>query len=93
MPGGRESPAVARPRGFPAEKVVADIGLKLTEMNDLMEQCALKLGARAKVLDHPILGPLSVRQWCKFHLVHGLHHMKQVRRLRENLSEMKSAGA
>ncbi len=93
MPSGRESPAVARPRGLPADKVVAEIGVKLTEMNGAMDRCALKFGARAKVLDHPVLGPLSVTQWCKFHLVHGLHHVKQIRRLRENLTEMKSAGA
>jgi hypothetical protein len=93
MPRGRESPAVARPRGLPPEKVVAEIGVKLTEMNDAIEQCALKLGARVKVLDHPVLGPLSARQWGKFHLVHGLHHVKQIRRLRENLTEMKNAGA
>lgn len=28
----------------------------------------------AKVLDHPILGALSVNQWLKFHLVHTTHH-------------------
>jgi DinB superfamily len=93
MPRGRQAPPLARPRGLPAEKVLAEIGVKLTEMNDVMEQCALKLGAKAKVLDHPVLGPFSVSQWRKFHLVHGLHHVKQIRRLRENLTEMKSAGA
>ena len=30
----------------------------------------------------PFLGPLSIDQWRKFHLVHGLHHVKQIRRLR-----------
>ncbi len=93
MPRGREAPPLSRPRGLPADKVLAEIGVKLTEMNDAMEQCALKLGATVKVLDHPVLGPLSVTQWGKFHLVHGLHHVKQIRRLRENLTEMKNAGA
>src|ERR1700742_4725936 len=53
MPGGREAPAGVRPRGLAAEKVLAEIALKLTEMDDVLEQCALKLGARARVLDHP----------------------------------------
>jgi hypothetical protein len=38
-------------------------------------------------LDHPILGPLTGGQWRKFHLVHGLHHVKQIRRLRESLEK------
>ena len=31
-----------------------------------------------KVLDHPVLGPLTARQWRKFHLAHGRHHVKQI---------------
>jgi Protein of unknown function (DUF1569) len=86
LPGGRESPPVARPRGVPAEKVMAEIGPKLAEMDELMSQCAANFGSRAKLLDHPVLGPFSVEQWRKFHLVHGLHHVKQIRRLREKMS-------
>jgi hypothetical protein len=29
-----------------------------------------------------VLGPLTGAQWRKFHLVHGLHHQKQLLRLR-----------
>jgi hypothetical protein len=35
------------------------------------------------LLDHVILGPLTVKQWKKFHLAHGLHHLKQIRRRKE----------
>jgi hypothetical protein len=52
-------------------------------MDALLAQCAARFGARSKVLDHPILGPFSIAQWRKFHLVHGRHHVKQIRRLRE----------
>ncbi|MGZ7099671.1 MAG: DUF1569 domain-containing protein [Candidatus Angelobacter sp.] len=34
-------------------------------------------------MDHPVLGPLTAAEWRKFHLVHGLHHVKQIRSLRE----------
>jgi hypothetical protein len=51
-----------------------------------MSICEAKFGSRIKVLDHPILGPLSIDQWRRFHLVHGLHHVKQIRRLRRELS-------
>src|SRR6266567_3102611 len=83
LPSGREAPSVARPRGVPPEKVLADIGPKIAEMNGIIARCEQKLGSRRKLLDHPILGPLTAAQWRKFHLVHGLHHVKQLRQLKE----------
>jgi hypothetical protein len=85
MPGGRKAPSVALPRGLSPEKVSSEISTTLAEMDELMTRCAEKFGTRRKVLDHPILGPLSIDEWRKFHLVHGLHHVKQMRRLREKL--------
>lgn len=84
LPVGRESPPFARPRGLAPEKVVSEIGLRLAEMDQVMTDCTAKFGQR-KVLEHPFLGPFSVEQWRKFHLVHGLHHIKQIRRLREHM--------
>ena len=83
MPSGRESPTVARPRGMPAEKVRAEIGPKIIEMDSIIARCCEELGSRRKLLDHPVLGPLTGDQWRKFHLVHGLHHVKQLWRLRQ----------
>jgi hypothetical protein len=51
-------------------------------MDEVIRQCEEKIGRGTKLLDHPILGPLTASQWRKFHLVHGLHHGKQLRRLR-----------
>ncbi len=82
MPSGRKSPEVARPRGLSTEKIVADVQDQINVMDAILAQCATKFGSRTKVLNHPILGPFSVAQWQKFHLVHGLHHVKQIRRLR-----------
>jgi Protein of unknown function (DUF1569) len=84
MPSGRESPAVSRPRGLPPEKVLAEIGTKISEMDVSIARCEKNFGLRRKLLDHPVLGPLTGSQWRKFHLVHGLHHAKQIRRLRES---------
>jgi DinB superfamily len=83
FPSGRESPPVARPRGIPPERVLAEIGPKIAEMDQVVANCAAKFGARKKLLDHPILGPLTAAQWNKFHLVHGLHHVKQILRLKD----------
>lgn len=86
MPSGREAPAVARPRGIPPEKIVAEIATALAGLDEVMSRCATKFGARTKVLDHPILGPFSVNQWRTFHLVHGRHHVKQIRGLRREMA-------
>jgi uncharacterized protein DUF1569 len=83
MPSGREAPPVSRPRGLPPEKVLAEIGPKIAEMDDQIARCEQSFGSRRKLLDHPVLGPLTGAQWRKFHLVHGLHHVKQIRQLRK----------
>jgi hypothetical protein len=85
LPSGRKSPKVAQPRGLPGEEVVREFQAKIREMDLALTQCAQKFGARTKVLDHPVLGPFSISQWRKFHLVHGLHHAKQIRKLRQQL--------
>lgn len=82
MPSGREAPKTSRPRGLPAEKVLVEVGPKITEMDAFLSRCEETLG-RGRLLDHPILGPLTVAEWKKFHMVHGLHHVKQIRALRE----------
>ncbi len=82
FPSGREAPPFTRPRGAATENVQAEIGLKIAEMDDVIARCELKFGKHSKLLDHPILGPLSGAQWRKFHLVHGLHHVKQIGKLR-----------
>jgi hypothetical protein len=92
MPSGRESPARARPRGLPREKVLAEIVPqiipKIAEMDEFLNRCERELGS-GPLLDHPIIGPLTAAEWKKFHLVHGLHHVKQILRLREGAMQKK----
>jgi len=83
MPGGREAPANTRPKGLPTEEVREGIGAKIVAMDAVMAQCEDRFGRGVKLLDHPILGPLTARQWRKFHRVHGMHHQKQILWLRE----------
>jgi len=80
FPSGRQAPPVARPRGLAEEKVVAEITPKISEMDEIISACEQSLG-RGELLDHPILGPLTAAQWRKFHLLHGRHHLKQIRGL------------
>lgn len=88
MPSGRKAPPVTSPRGLPAEKVLAEIELKIAEMDTIITRCERELGSRCSLLDHPVLGPLTAAQWRKFHLVHGLHHVKQIKRLREGAQKI-----
>jgi hypothetical protein len=85
LPSGREAPPFTRPKGLPAEKVLAEIEGKIAEMDATIGQCEAKMGG-GKLLDHPILGPLTGGEWRKFHLVHGLHHVKQIWKLREGMT-------
>jgi hypothetical protein len=82
MPTGRQAPSPTRPRGMPAEHVAAEVQAQIATMEELLAQCELRYGKLAKLMDHPVLGPLTARQWRKFHWVHGRHHLKQIQKLR-----------
>lgn len=82
MPTGRKSPPVAQPRGLNEAHVRGRIGDALETMDALLARCEDRFGRGTKLLDHPLLGPLSARQWRRFHCVHGRHHHKQLLGLR-----------
>ncbi len=86
LPSGRKAPAHAQPRGLPSPQAASAIAAKIAEMDEVIARCQEKFGPRVKVLDHPFLGPFSTSQWRKFHLVHGLHHVKQIQTLRSQMS-------
>jgi hypothetical protein len=71
---------------MPADKVVAEIASQIAAMGELIAQCEARYGAKTRVMNHPILGPLTARQWRKFHWVHGRHHVKQILNLRTSQS-------
>jgi uncharacterized protein DUF1569 len=80
----RNAPAMVVPKGLPAERVRNEIGAKMAAMDAIIAQCETRFGPQVKLLDHPILGPLSAAQFRKLHVVHGRHHLKQLLRLRES---------
>ncbi len=82
MPGGRQAPKNAVPRGLPSEKVLAEVAEKIVAMDAIIAQAEARFGKDCRLLDHSILGPLQACEWRKFHWVHGLHHVKQLERLR-----------
>jgi hypothetical protein len=82
MPKGRQSPKHALPRGMTPEQVTREIGPRISAMDEAIAQCESRFGKQNRLLDHPILGPLTGHQWRKFHWVHGSHHLKQIQSLR-----------
>jgi len=87
MPEGRRAPDVAKPKGIAVESVRSDIGAKMKVMDCVIAQCEARFGSRVRLLDHPIMGPLTAPQWRKLHIVHGWHHRKQILRLREGMKK------
>ena len=83
FPNGRKATRHTLPRGMPAEKVLAAIGSQIAAMDDLIAQCETRYGKNTRIMDHPVLGPLTAAQWRKFHWLHGKHHVKQILQLRE----------
>jgi len=86
LPEGRKAPERTQPRGMLADEVTREIGPRISAMAEVIAQCESRFGKRTRVLDHPILGPLTPGQWRKFHWVHGQHHLKQIRKLRGGAS-------
>jgi hypothetical protein len=79
FPEGRKSQPQAQPGRMSAEQVMAQIRPQIAEMDSLASECESRFG-NVRILDHPILGALTVSQWRKFHLAHGHHHCQQIGR-------------
>jgi len=54
------------------------LGEEAEAMDALLDTCRRRFGID-RVGEHPWLGPLRVDQWRRFHVVHGLHHVVQLR--------------
>jgi Protein of unknown function (DUF1569) len=79
LPEGRKAPERAVPRGLPPEEVRASILGEMQKMAAGLDDCERRFGAGTKIMDHPVLGPLTAEQWRKFHWLHGRLHARQIR--------------
>jgi hypothetical protein len=79
LPGGRKAPERTIPLGMGAEAVRQAIFPEIQRMESGLRQCENTFGPKTKIMDHPILGPLTAAEWRKFHWVHGRHHARQIR--------------
>jgi hypothetical protein len=82
FPQGRQAPKHIIPTGELDLNAVIDAARKnLGWLDDAAIKTKQALGP-GKMLDHPILGALTVDQWLRFHVVHTEHHARQIRERR-----------
>jgi hypothetical protein len=82
FPAGRAAPKHIIPTGeLDLGAVLHAVRRDLERLDASATRVRQALGT-GKMLDHPILGALTVDQWMKFHEVHTLHHAKQIRQRR-----------
>ena len=78
IPGGRKAPERVVPTGIAGKEALDLILANLEKMDRSLELCEQRFGKKVKIADHPVLGPIPISGWRKFHLLHTLHHMKQI---------------
>jgi hypothetical protein len=78
-------PDAVRPRGTSAATIMSEIGPQLEAMDRAIGEAEVRYGSSVCLVDHPVLGPLTGKQWRKFHWVHGRHHVKQIERLKQRI--------
>lgn len=93
IPEGRKAPKHVVPRGIQAQEARTLVFKNLKIMDEVMQRCEAHFGTEIRIADHPILGPLSLTGWRKFHWVHTQHHMKQIARLRNEITATAKAVA
>lgn len=50
----------------------------LVAMNSLLNDAERRFGKKTRILEHPMLGPLTAEEWRRFHRVHAEHHFRQI---------------
>jgi hypothetical protein len=78
FPSGIESPKHTTPRDGLGDEPLRRFNDALVAMDATLTDAEKRFGTRTRVLEHPVLGPLTTQQWRRFHQVHGRHHLKQV---------------
>ena len=86
IPPGRKSPEAIHPRGLSVGDALASVRRSLSLVDHTISECESRLGSATPLYIHPVLGPLTAAQWRRFHLVHTLHHMRQVGRWRRMMA-------
>ena len=61
----------------------------LVALNATLEDAERRFGKKIRLLEHPMLGPLTAEEWRRFHRVHAEHHFRQIVARRQRPAAMK----
>ena len=86
FPRGRKAPAMVTP--LPTESPLSGDELTSSAAEHLLRLDAIfdegeALFGSARCATHLVLGPMSIPQWRRFHLIHGEHHARQILAIRK----------
>ena len=97
FPRGVSAPAVVIPAaGSPAAtgpELLARVEEELRLLDGTLHEAIASFGPKCRFATHAILGPLHAGEWRRFHRVHGLHHVRQIRAILRSRSNVVSPGA
>jgi hypothetical protein len=82
FPRGRRAPdrvtAPANAAAVPSGILIAEVNAAIGELDRRVAVGEKIFGCKQRSISHMILGPLSIDQWRRFHLIHGRHHIRQI---------------
>jgi hypothetical protein len=71
VPKDQQAPDSTRPKGLlEVHEALRQAHAALAAMDELLIACVQRDGERARITEHSALGPLTSRQWARFHWVH-----------------------
>jgi hypothetical protein len=86
FPTGRAAPPLVSPQPTTRPLSGADLthaaADHLTHLDQLLTEAETLFGPTSRCASHAVIGPLTINQWRRFHLVHGEHHLKQIAAIR-----------
>jgi hypothetical protein len=84
LPSGRKATKFLTPGEGRVLDSLRPFNDALVAMDASLTDAEKRFGSKLKLLEHPVIGPLNVQQWRRFHRVHGRLHLKQMsKRARE----------
>lgn len=79
LPVGLDAPEVVVPRGELTPDQALQKALASLERMGAAIDAAVERWGSGPIAMHMLLGPMTARQWCRFHYVHGHHHVRQMK--------------
>jgi len=86
FPRGRKAPdrvtAPADATPVPGGVLIAQVHAAIDTLDRRILEAESIFGPDLRAVSHMVLGPLTTRQWRRFHLIHGRHHIRQIAAIR-----------